>query len=86
MIPEPVDYFKIAMPGPMRSIVGLTFILPYKLKCFNMWHGMAEWSSALDSSFDVSDQQSVGLSSGFDTCVLISKTLYPLLLRPLDGA
>ncbi len=43
---------------------------------------MAEWSSTLDSSSGVSDQQSVGSSPTVDTCVLKQDTS---LLHPMDG-
>ena len=47
------------------------------------WRVVFDWL-ALDSSSDVSDQQSVGLSLGHDTWVLISKPLN-LVLLPSDG-
>lgn len=53
--------------------------------CFYLaWRAMAKRISKHDSSFGVSDQQSVGPSPGNDTCVL-KKDTYPLSLRLLDG-
>ncbi len=41
-------------------------------------------SSSMKLGPGVSDQQSVGLSPGLETCVL-KQDIPPLLLRPLDG-
>ena len=41
---------------------------------YTIWRVVAEWSSALDSSSGLSDQQSVGSSPVLDTCVLKQDT------------
>ena len=49
-------------------------------KC-GMWCGVAEQSNVFDSSSGVSDQQSVGSSSGRDTCILQTQALVFLTSR-----